>query len=329
MVQEYITEQEKDFFYSGRPLPRLYREYLEYMKVEKGLCRGTIHNNKKPVLMFLMKLGVRATPARIRLLRPRQVHDYVTETAKPLTREGKKRLVSGLREFLKFLFLKNYTVRDLSKSVPTIVTYRMSRLHRGVPWKTVEALLRSPDRRTHCGRRDYAIILVLARYGVRSSQVVNLRLSDIDWKKKTIHFKAMKGGKDVLAPLFADVAQAFVAYFKGGRMKASKKYDQVFLTTGVGGSSIDGQRPLGRALWYMVSRKLQKIGYNREAETPRGPHAIRHSFATKLLQEKQPMKTIADLLGHESIRTSFIYSKSDMRMLREIMAKWPEARGAA
>jgi integrase/recombinase XerD len=329
MVEEYITEQEKEYFYNGRKLPRLYREYLEYLKSDKGLSRGTIHNHKKPVLIFLTKLAGRSTPAGVKHLRPHHIHDYVTETAKPLTREGKKRLVTGLREFFRFLFLQDYTKKDLSKSVPTIVTYRMSRLHRGVPWKIVEELLRGPDRRTHRGRRDYAVILVLARYGVRSGQVVNLRLGDIDWKKKTIHFKAMKGGKDVLAPLLPDVVQALMAYFKGGRMKAPKKYDQVFLTTGTYGSYSDGQRPIGRALWYMVSRQLARIGYDRGKDTPRGPHSIRHAFATKLLEEKQPMKTIADLIGHESIKTTYVYAKSDMKMLKEIIVQWPITKEAA
>ncbi len=321
MIKEYITEQEKEYFYSGQPLPKLYREYLLYLKSDKGLSPGTIHNHKKPVLLFLKNIFKKRTSAH--WLRPHHIHDYVTITAKPLSREGKKKLVTGLREFLRFLFLKDYTKKDLSKSVPTLVTYRMSRLHRGVPWKVVESLLKKPDRRTHRGRRDYAVILVLARYGVRSGQVVDLRLHDIDWGKKTIYFKAMKGGKDVLAPLFPDVAQALVAYFKGGRMKAPQKYNQVFLTTGTYGSYNDGQRPIGRALWYMVSRQLARIGYDRGQETPRGPHSIRHAFATKLLEEKEPMKTIADLIGHESLRTTYIYAKSDMKMLRTIIAKWP------
>lgn len=329
MVQDYITEQEKLYFYSGRPLPRLYREYLEYLKSERNLDRGTVHNRKRPVLLFLMKLSKKANPAGVARVRPHNIHQYVTETAIKLSREGKRNLSISLRDFLRFLFLKNYTSKDLSKSVPTIITYRMSSLHRGVPWKVVEALLKGPDRRTHRGRRDYAIILMLARYGVRSGQLVDLRLHNIDWNKKTIHFKAMKGGKEVLAPLFPDVAKALIAYFKGGRMSAEKKYDQVFLTTGTYGSYLDGQRPLGRALWYMVSRQLARIGYDRGQETPCGPHAIRHAFATKLLEEKQSMKTIADLIGHESLRTTFVYAKSDMKMLKQIMVKWPSSQEAA
>lgn len=329
MIQEYITEQEKQYFYSGKQLPKLYREYLEYLRSERGLSRGTIHNRKKDVLLFLTKLSGRATPSCIARLRPVYVQKYVMNTAKPLTREGKRQLVIALRDFLRFLFLKDYIKKDLSKSVPTIVTYRLSRLHRGIPWKVVQALLRSPDRRSHRGRRDYAILLMLARYGVRSGQLVDLRMSDIDWKKQTVHFKAMKGGKDVNAPLFGDVAEALVAYFKGGRMKAPKKYDQVFLTTGTYGSYIDGQRPLGRALWYMVSRQLARIGYTQGRETPCGPHSIRHAFATKLLEEKQSMKTIADLIGHSSLATTFTYSKSDMKMLRTVVAPWPIPEEAA
>lgn len=328
MVDEYITEQEKYFLYSGKPLPRIYREYLEYLRSVKGLARGTIHNRKKPVLVFLMKCARFSTPSGIAKLKPKHIQRYVMAGAKTLSREGKRTLTVALRDFFRFLHLKGYINRDLSCIVPTLITYRLTTLHRGISWSLVRKLLKIPDRRTHTGRRDFAILLMLSRYGIRQGQLIELRMGDIDWKGQTIHFKAVKGGKDITVPLFPDMAKALIAYFKGGRMAAPKKYDQVFLTVGRGGSAVDGQRPLGRAIWYVVHRLLGQLGIDRNCPFPRGPHSIRHAFATKLLEEKKSIKVISDLLGHRSIKTTYIYTKSDIRRLRELAVAWPERRYA-
>jgi site-specific recombinase XerD len=327
IARERVNEQEKWFFYRGEPLPVLYRKYLDYLRSVKGLTVSTIHNRKKPVLLFLMKMKRFSEPKTIQNLRPAQVHDYMIETAQPLSRDGKRALIVALRDFFKFLHLNDYTRKDLSKSVPTIVTYRLTSLHRGLPWKTIRMLIQSADRRTHAGRRDYAILLMLARYGVRQGQLVSLELDDIDWHKQTILFKAVKGGRDVLSPLFPEVARALIAYFKGGRMEAPKKHKQVFLTTGTYGSQVDGQRPIPD-LWPMVSRRLKVLGVNKTCPFPRGPHAIRHAFATRLLEKNESLKTISELLGHRLLGTTCIYTKSDMKRLRRLAVEWPERSAA-
>jgi integrase/recombinase XerD len=325
MRPEYLTEQERSFFYEGKHLPQLYREYMKYCRVERGLSISSIHNIKKPVLLFLMNNSRFATPSGVKALRARHIHDYVMKAAKPLARQGKRVLVSSLRGFFRFLALKDYIREDLSKAVPTITTYRCTTLHRGIPWKCVQAVLKIPDRTTHKGRRDYAYLLMLARYGVRAGQLIELRLGDIDWNKQTIFFRAVKHGKDVNAPLFADVAKALVAYFRGGRMQAPAEYDRVFLTYGgqKGVYRPEKQRPLGNAIWYMVHRHLAKTGFKGISNMANGPHAIRHAFATRLLEKNEPIKTISDLLGHKSIHTTFIYTKSDMPRLRRLALEWP------
>lgn len=275
-----------------------------------------------------MKYPKFSTPSGIAGLKPKCVQRYVMDGAKSLSREGKRVLTVSLRDFFRFLHLKGYLNQDLSKCVPTLITYRLTTLHRGISWPLVRKLLQIPDRRTHTDRRDFAILLMLARYGIRQGQLIELRMSDIDWKKQTVHFKAVKGGKDITVPLFPDVAKALIAYFKGGRKDAPKKYDPVFLTVGRGGSALDGQRPLGRALWYMVHRQLARMGIDSACPLPRGPHSIRHAFATKLLEEKKSIKVISDLLGHRSIKTTYIYTKSDIKRLREIAAPWPQRKCA-
>lgn len=324
MERELISEEEKIFFFNGKALPKVYVEYRKYLISEKGMAIGTIHNRKKPVLRFLIENPKYASNSHLRAIRPDIIHKYVIKNSQTLTRDSKKKLVEGLRDFFRFLHLKGYVQKDLSTSIPTVINYRLSSVHRGIPWNIVKRLIAIPDRRTHTGRRDYAILLIFARYGIRGKQLVNFMLTDIDWKNKKIHFPAMKGGKDVDAPLLPDVAEALVAYFKGGRMNAPKKYKEVFLTIGRGGSVLDGQRPLGRSAWYIVSRNLNQVNFDRTNSHAQGPHSIRHAFATKLLEEKMPLKSISDLLGHKSIKTTFVYTKSDFKMLRKLVVSWPK-----
>src|ERR1700727_3034909 len=132
MSGECCTEQEKWFFYRGKPLPVLYREYLQHLRQVKGVTTGTIHNRKKPVLLFLMNMPKFSTPVGIKRLKPSHVHDYVIEPAQPLRREGKRCLTVSLRDFFRFLHLNGHTSSDLSKSVPTIIAYRLTSLHRGL-----------------------------------------------------------------------------------------------------------------------------------------------------------------------------------------------------
>ena len=324
MRRELVSEEEKTFFFNGKPLPTIYIEYKRYLLDEKGIAIGTIHNRKKPVLKFLIDNPGLTSTVQLKRIQPDSIHKYVIKNSQTLSHDIKKKLIEGLRDFFRFLHLKSYVQKDLSPSIPTVIKYRLSSLNRGIPWEVVKKLIAIPDRRTHTGRRDYAIILILASYGVRGGQLANLVLSDIDWKNKKIHFPAMKGGKDVDAPLLPEVAEALVAYFKGGRMDAPKKYKEVFLTTGLGGSQVDGQRPLGSKLWYVVSRNLSKVNFDRSIKYPQGPHSIRHAFATKLLNEKTPMKSISDLLGHKSLATTFVYTKSDIKRLRDLVAPWPK-----
>jgi integrase/recombinase XerD len=325
-MREHVCAEEKAFLFAGKPLPCLYLEFLAYQRDVKGLSTGSIHNLKKPVLCFLLKNPQFGKKSGIVRLRAKQIQDYATRALPELSREQKRRLVTGLREYLRFLHVRGYLREDLSFCVPTVTTYRLTTFHRGIPWDKVESLLRVPDRKTHVGRRDYAILLMLALYGVRQGQLIHLELKDIDWKEQTIHFAAVKGGRDILVPLFPQMAEALIEYFKGGRKNAAEEYQQVFLKSGRGGSAAEGQRPLGRALWYMIHRHMRKIGITEASELPRGTHAIRHAFAQRLIDRNEPMKTIADLLGHRSIQTTFVYAKSDLTKLRCLALEWPESR---
>ncbi len=207
-------------------------------------------------------------------------------------------------------------------SVPHIVTYSHSTTPRPLPIKIARRLIQIPDRRRAIGRRDYAILLIFLKYGVRRKQVTELLIKDIDWREGIIHFRAMKGGKPVVVPMDKEVAEALLDYLKRDRQDTT--YPHVFVKHQTGPSR--GQ-PLGRALWFMVSRHLEKAGLPATHQY-RGPHALRHTVATELLRKGQPIKTIADLLGQRNINTTSIYTKVDIASLRRLERPWPGARGS-
>jgi len=280
MARETVTDDERKFFYAGKKLPTIYLAYLNYLRTVRRLSVGTIQNRKIESLRFILKNPKCNSARTVKSLRAVDVQEYTIEVAARMTsRHLRRNLVIVLRDFFRFLHFEQYTKKDLSSSVPTVTTYRHSSVPKGFPWKVVEQLLKVPNRRTFCGKRDYAVILMLSRYGIRAIQLRALRLQDIDWQKNTIHFKACKGGKDVLAPLLPDVRRSLKQYFRAGRMKASREFDQVFLTSGTKGSSEMGQRPLRDSTWNIVANAFKKLGAETQSFQKRGPHAIRHAYA--------------------------------------------------
>ena len=210
-----------------------------------------------------------------------------------------------------------YTERSLVDAVPVIRVYKLDRIPRGIPWESVQKLLLAPKRDTHSGRRDYAILQLLATYGVRIGQVTSLKIEQIDWKAHLIRFAASKKGRDLCFPLTYDVANALLAYLRDTRSKAA--FPEVFLT--VRGT----QHPLSKNNHL---NSCLDVYYRRAGikSTVRGSHAIRHAFATRLMEQDVPIKIIADLLGHKCIETTWIYTKVDLEHLRTVVCEWPEVK---
>lgn len=263
----------------------LLTEYLEFLRDCQGLAQATIGIRRNYVAAFLNAgLKHRCAPAELAALHPSIIHDYVISTAPSMSRASRKHLVSSLRSFLRFAHIKGHVARDLVAAVPVIAIFKLERLPRGISWEAVQKLLAAPDRQTPAGRRDYAILLMLATYGVRIGQVTHMKLRDIDWHNGLIYFQASKGGKPLCFPLHADVAEAVLTYLREDR--ATAPFPALFLT--VQGA----QRPL--SINNHLSSML-KIYFKRAGITTvlPGAHAIRFAFATRLMQHGTPIKTIA------------------------------------
>jgi len=294
---------------------KLLAEYLDFLRSHRGLADGTICMRRNDVTLFLQSLRFCKNPEDIGKISARQIHDYVIKTAKRMNRPSRQHLVSSIRTFLKFCHIKGYMRRDFTEAVPIIGTPRLGSVPRGIRWESVEKLLLAPDRNTHSGRRIYALLQLLATYGVRIGQAKKLRLQDINWREGSIHFRPSKWGNPLCFPLYPKVADALLAYIRETRGKAP--YPEVFLT-------IWGKpKPIGDGNYLYSSLKLcyRRAGID---PTTNGAHVIRHAFATRLMEHGTPIKTIADLLGHKSISTAFIYTKVDLKHLRLLAYEWPE-----
>ena len=161
----------------------------------------------------------------------------------------------------------------------------------------------------------FAIIQLLHTYGVRGGQVRVLRLQDIQWRQNRIRFSPQKGGKEVVEPLTDEVGEALLEYLRHGRPRS--EHTEVFLT------SCAPFQPLRSScnVTTIVASRMRQAGVSG---CPMGSHVFRHAFATRMLRHGQSLKTIADLLGHRNINTTFIYTKVDMETLRQLPLEWPE-----
>ena len=299
----------------AKPTTKLLAEYLDYLRNYQDLSEATIVIRRNFITPFLLQLKEMGKPSKIHALSAAAIHDYIIETAMPLHRSSKKHLTSTMRSFLRFAYAKGYLDQDLVPAVPTILSRKLDRLPESLSWEDTQKLLAMPDRETPGGRRDYAVMLLCVHYGVRIGQVTSLRLSDIHWDEGFICFAACKHSSPLRLPLHEKVIEALLDYIKTDR--TNPNFQAVFL-------SLRGeQRPLSQHNHYYANMQKYYVKAGISSSF-RGTRHFRHAFATRLLGQEVPMKTIADLLGHQHIETTFIYTKVNFEQLRKLAREWPE-----
>lgn len=203
----------------------------------------------------------------------------------------------------------------LDDAVPTLRTYKLASVPRGLSDSEIQAILESVDRTTVAGRRDYAILMLLHTYGVRGGQVRALRLDDIRWSDDEIWFRALKGGKDSRLPLTLEVGESLLDYLQNAR--PCHPFSEVFLTCRAPYHPLSDSRTLS----VIVRRYIQAVGIDVPSK---GARIFRHSFATRMVGEGHPLKAVSDLLGHRNLSTTFLYTKVDFSALSQVAMQWPE-----
>ena len=282
--------------------------FFEYLADERGLRPASIRQYWHHLSRFetyLAQIGVR----RLAEVSPTVLSGFVAERRSAgLAMTTVRETCGVLRVFLRYLHREGVHPRDLSDTVEWPQAYRLSGIPRSISWPEVEKVLAGVDRRTPCGKRDYAILLLLVTYGLRGREVVALTLDDIDWKRERLAVPLRKAGHSTAFPLSVSVGEALVDYLRHGRPRTTDR--QVFFR------ALAPVRPIGTAaVTCCAKRYLVKAGI--EVLRP-GSHTLRHSCVQRLVDSGFALKTIGDFVGHSTPASTAIYAKVAVESLREV-----------
>jgi site-specific recombinase XerD len=293
------------------PLPKLDQwlcQYREYLVTERALGPQIVALYQKIARQFLScRFGKRKL--HFDRLAARDVTTFVLKESKGTAVGTAKLLVTALRSLLKFLYIRGELALDLTGAVPSVAGWRLRGLPKGLAPQEVKELLRGCDRRKHVGRRDYAVLLLLVRLGLRAIEVARLTLDDIDWSEGelTIHGK---GGRQDCLPLTEEVGAAMASYLH--RSRPCCRFRSVFATVRA------PVRPLTSGAVASIAYYVgQRIGL------PVSARILRHTAATQMLRNGASLSDIAQVLRHQSTDTTAIYAKVDERALRMVCRPWP------
>jgi integrase/recombinase XerD len=294
------------------PRDALAGEYASYLRSERGLAEPTITFYVRLVRRFLAQAGDDMREW-LQTLDPAAIPRFVLGLTRVWGVHTVKDCVSALRSFLRFLHVRGLTPRDLATAVPTVPRWKGTTVPKFISMEDVQRILQTCDRRVPTGRRDYAILLLLARLGLRAAEVRFLRLEDIDWDGGELHVLG-KGGRHDRVPLPSDVGKALALYLRHDRPRCDSR--RVFIAARA------PLRGLGvGAVAAVVWRAIKRSGL----PTPTmGPHLLRHSLATDILRRGGSLAEIAELLRHGHPQTTTLYAKVDFSALREVSPPWPE-----
>jgi len=313
---DYLRESGLFHPSSGQEIYQFLLEaYLNWMRHYQHASEGTLGVRCHSISQFLEWLGPEATPEELSKLSSDRIEDFFISYVQSTGCSARRSMQSALRTFLRFCLHSGYIEQSLEYAVPTLRTYKLATVPRGLTDTQAQKVLRCINRNSHAGRRDYAILLLLYTYGVSGGQVRALRLEDINWEQNQILFKALKHGKDSHLPLTPEVGESLLDYLQTSR--PSYSYPHVFLTSRAPYHPL----PHPNSLSAIVGRYIRAAGIE---VSNRGAHAFRHCFATRMLHKGHSLKEIADVLGHHHLGTTFIYTKVEFHALRQVALEWPE-----
>jgi integrase/recombinase XerD len=291
------------------PVEELLVGYREYLALERGLAGSTIVEYERTARVFLEQ---RPLGLELERLTAADVSGFLSLECSRRSVPGSRKLVSGLRPLLRYLHVAGLIGSPLVWAVPGVADQRDRSLPRGLDAAVVARLLASCDRRRTVGRRDYAILLLLVRLGLRAGEVAAMQLEDLDWRRGEVLVRGKRDRHDRL-PLPVDVGEALVSYLRrrggdGGR--------SVFLKVNAPAGPVHGDTVRG-----VVKDACDRAGVPRV-----GAHRLRHTAATGMLREGASLVEIAQVLRHREVKTTAIYAAVDRTRLRPLARPWPGAR---
>lgn len=291
--------------------------FMAHLRVDRNYAPSTVKRQAVIASEFLDCLNFEKAHDRLAFLKTADIEDFIRHMAKRMGRVALKKVTSTLRNFLRFLAANGGVPLGLENQIDTPRVYRQEKLPRALPWETVQAFLRSIDRNTAMGKRDYAMFSLIATYGLRACDIVALKLDDIKWRQERIKVCQMKTGNALVLPLTNEVGSAIYDYLK--EVPRYGSYREVFLHIRAPGGTL---KPTA------VIEAFQGWSRRGGLDIPyKGTHCLRHSYALYLFRRGLPLKTIGDLLGHRTPESTGIYIRLTTEDLREVALNMPTLSG--
>ena len=290
--------------------PVLLTAFFQWMRQQRGTSDSTLYNYSRSIRDLLKRLG--EEPSKFDAPNLRQ---FVLERSQQCGSAAAKTCTAALRMFLRFLIAEGKCAAGLDAAIPVVAHWRLSTLPRYVQPEEVESIIASCDHSSPLGRRDRAILLLLARLAFRAGDIVRLRLNDIDWERAEIQVSG-KGRRQTRLPLTQEVGIALVAYLKDGRPPTDT--DVLFIRS---------RAPFRAFASHCAISEIVIQAMRRAGVTCQGRGAVRvlrHSAATSMLRQGASLQDIATILRHLSVETTQIYAKVDITALLQIAQPWPE-----
>jgi integrase/recombinase XerD len=291
------------------PVEALLAEFRTWLAGERGLSAATVCCYGKQARAFLAWLPEPLTAA-LQRLDAGQVISFMLGYCRDRNTESAKAMVTAVRALLRFLHVAGHVPVPLAAAVPAVAGWRLAPLPRGLNADQVQRLLGGCDRDTIVGRRDYAILTILARLGLRGAEVAALELGDLDWRSGEVVIRG-KGNRRERLPLLVDVGEALAAYLMAGRPRGEAA--TVFCTV-----RAPYRRLSPAAVRAIMGYACQRAGLDRV-----GVHRLRHWLATEMLRAGASLPEVGQVLRHRSHLATSIYAKVDDNALRVLARRWP------
>lgn len=292
--------------------PPLWATFHRWMREQRGTSNATLCTYRIPILELLKSLGedphqFEATNLRAFVMKARQ------RRAPGHT----KIYIAALRMFLRFLIAEGKCATGLDAAIPAVANWRFTNLPRYLQPEEVERVIAACDGNSPLELRNRAIVLLLARLGLRAGDIVNLRLSDIDWQESFIRLYG-KGRRQIRLPLSQEVGEAVIDYLQAGRSAIDTDALFVHCRAPFGALTDSG------AISYIVREAIRRAGVKPRSRG--AAHLLRHSLATSMLRQGASLQEISVVLRHRSLYATQIYAKVDANVLRQIAQRWPESQ---
>lgn len=289
-------------------------KFGDYLQDQQGLAPSTIEHYRSVARQFLCHRFGRGT-VDLRLLQASDAIAFIKSRSQRLKPAALKSVVNALRSFLRYAQFRGEAPAALAAAVPAVAAWSTTPvLPKAISPEHAQRAIDSCDLHTDIGLRDYAVLLLLARLGLRAHEIVALELDDLDWRQGHLCVRG-KGGREQLLPLPPEVGAAMAAYLQHGRSVSHDRH--VFLRSQ---APIRGLMEGSDTIGTIVRSALRRAGVNAPH---RGSHQFRHALAVRMLRRGASLKEIGEVLRHQSPQTTSIYARVDIDALRTLALPWP------